>query len=855
MKNLLKYLIGLSVLLIPTFAFAQFTPSPDDLSIKILDQLFGGLFNNGNDVFGKGVLVFNGAILTIGGILAAYTLISGTLMTAHDGEMLGKKFSSVWIPIRYSVGTALVLPVLPGGYCIMSALVATCISFGVGLASSVWDAFMEHPTQSANVSFPTTGRAEIIKLAENAFTASVCVEAYKKFVNDSQQDNSVLGFSKYNFTKGIDKNGNYTYGYVGNESACGSITKPDAVKNVDSTIPDHTLTNVASTNPGYLGNLDNLFTSVDITPINTATATQTAALVESMNALAVQALADQNIKANGANYYSKIESAADTYIAGMQAAAKSIPQADVMNEKKYGWILAGAYFNNIVHSNDQLHKALGAYPNSKASKGLALHDIPSSDMANYMITEQVLKHSEEKKMVGSMSAIEDTSGNGDSGFGISAWLGNQMARLVSGVNLIDLKNDDRHPVIIVNEMGNRILGVWTAFYALTVATEVTATAVKDEAGTVVGQVLTVGGLVPASAVAGGVIAGINTSLKFIMAPITALLIVGFTCAYLIPMVPFIMWLGCIGGWVIQCVIALIVAPLWAIMHLHPNGDDATGRGGNGYSMLMGLILRPALLVFGFIASIAISSVLGELINKIYFQVFAFSGANVNGWLAFITMLAGTTIYAVIMFSFIKKTHSIMHVIPDEILKWIGGGSDALGNYAQSMGSGAERSGMAAAQAVGAGGLLGVGLRDASKGFQADVKMFKDGNKFKQLEEQKTAKLAEEAKANELNQSKIDGFNNDFGNEASDKKSMALGFDSPSPNNLKQQQLSSVYDAAIKSVKDTKGEAGVEQFQNAMIKSSQEDFEDHSYSALTAMDTISKAINKSGGGGGEGVSED
>lgn len=853
MKNLLKYLIGLSVLLIPGLAFAQFTPSPDDLSIKILDQLFGGLFNNGNDVFGKGVLVFNGAILTIGGILAAYTLISGTLMTAHDGEMLGKKFSSVWIPIRYSVGTALVLPVLPGGYCIMSALVATCISFGVGLASSVWDAFMEHPTQSANVSFPTTGRAEIIKLAENAFTASVCVEAYKKFVNDSQKDNSVLGFSKYNFTKGIDKNGNYVYGYSGNESACGSITKPDAVKNVDSKVPDHTLTNVASTNPGYLGNLDNLFTSVDITPINTATATQTASLVESMNALAVQALADQNIKSNGANYYSKIESAADTYIAGMQAAAKSIPQADVMNEKKYGWILAGAYFNNIVHSNDQLHKALGAYPNSKASKSLALHDIPSSDMANYMITEQVLKHSEEKKMVGSMSAIEDTSGNGDSGFGISAWLGNQMARLVSGVNLIDLKNDDRHPVIIVNEMGNRILGVWTAFYALTVATEVTATAVKDEAGTVVGQVLTVGGLVPASAVAGGVIAGINTSLKFIMAPITALLIVGFTCAYLIPMVPFIMWLGCIGGWVIQCVIAIIVAPLWAIMHLHPNGDDATGRGGNGYSMLMGLILRPALLVFGFIASIAISSVLGELINKIYFQVFAFSGANINGWLAFITMLAGTTIYAVIMFSFIKKTHSIMHVIPDEILKWIGGGSDALGNYAQSMGSGAEKSGMAAAQAMGAGGLLGVGLRDAAHGLREDKKMFSDGKKFKELNEQKAAMEAETAKATELNQSKIDGFNNDFGSEASDKKSMALGFDSPSPNNLKQQQLSSAYDAAIKSVKNISGDDGVEQFQNAMIKSSQEDFEDHSYSALKAMDIISKTINKSGEGP-EGRSE-
>ena len=44
-----------------------------------------------------GIKVFNGGCLIIGGILAAYTILAGTLNTAHDGEMLGKKFSSVWI--------------------------------------------------------------------------------------------------------------------------------------------------------------------------------------------------------------------------------------------------------------------------------------------------------------------------------------------------------------------------------------------------------------------------------------------------------------------------------------------------------------------------------------------------------------------------------------------------------------------------------------------------------------------------------------------------------------------------------------------------------------------------------------
>ena len=572
MKKLLKYLIGFTILALPALAFAQFDPPKNDISIKILDQLFGGLFNHGNDIFGQGTLVFNGAILTIGGILAAYTILAGTLGTAQDGEMLGKKYSSVWIPIRYSVGTALILPVLPGGYCVMSQLVASCISIGVGLAGTVWDSYLESPTQSANVSYPTTGRNEIIKLAENAFTASVCVNAYQTFIANSDP---VLGYKdKYVFKKGVDSLGNLTYGYGSGETAqrvCGSIVMANKAENVSATIPDHNLTNVNSTNTGYLGNLDNLFKPVDITPINTASVNETKKLAATMDALAIQAVADQNIAQNSNLYYQKIEAAADTFMKNMQTAAKSISQPKDTKDKDYGWILAGAYFNNIVHSNDQVHKALSSYPTSKASKNLAFGSISYEDMTSYLIADQVLSNSEENKMLGSANAKSDTIANGDSGFGISTWIGNKLASMVSGINLLELKNDTRHPVIIINEMGNRILEVWTGFFALTVATEVTATAIKDEAGTVVGQALSLGGVIPVSAGAGATIAAINTTLKFVMAPITALLIVGFTCAYLIPMIPFIMWLGCIGGWVIQCVIAIIVAPLWAVMHLHPNG--------------------------------------------------------------------------------------------------------------------------------------------------------------------------------------------------------------------------------------------------------------------------------------------
>ena len=848
MNKFFKYLLGLTILAVPSLAFAQFEPPPDDISVKILDQLFGGLFNGGNDMFGAGILVFNGAILTIGGILAAYTVLAGTLGTAHDGEMLGKKFSSVWIPIRYSVGTALVLPVLPGGYCMMSKLVAMVISIGIGIAGAVWDGFMENPTQQANISFPTTARAQVITLAENAFKASICVNGYQKFIDDNQtkeNDNSVLNFAKYKFSKSVDTDGNYAYGNNFNSTICGKIINPG----MDPVPATSTATNGASTNTGYLGPLDNLFKPVDTSSMITASRVQTATLVGLMDSLSTMALADPNIKNSGDAYYKEIVNAADKYMAGMQAAAKKISQPHEANEKKYGWILAGAYFNNIVLTNNEIHKSLENIPTSNASTSLTLSGMPSEDVAHYLISESVLKHNEIKQEIGSISSTSEESGGKDAS-GISTWIGNQLARLVSGINLVELKNDSRHPVIIVNEMGTRILGVWTGFMILTTATDVAAQMAEKESGTVVGQLVTVGGLVPLEAGAAGVTATINNILKFIMAPITALLVVGFVCAYLIPMIPFIMWLGAVGGWLIQCIIAIIVGPLWAVMHLHPNGDDLTGHGGNGYSMLMGLLLRPALLIFGFIASIAVSSVMGEFINKIYFQVFVFSGANVNGFMAFLTMLAGTTIYAVIMFSFIKKTHSIMHVIPDEIMKWVGGGSDAVGNYAQSMGEGAERSGMGAAAAVGSGGLLGVGLRDAKQNLKQDYKDIKSKINTDKLEKAKALNSEKEAQTQNANKALGDSFNAKHGENASEKRTNALGFDFPKEGtdvtSQKQQTEFNAYNKAMDSISESPaGAAGVESFQNQMFKSKDKNHDEFGGVASDAIKNISASIISGG----------
>src|SRR6185312_160359 len=95
-----------------------FTPAPNDLSVRYLSDIFGVvdgvLHGTGTQIVGTIFGVFNSAVLALGSIIIMYVLLVGTLNTAHEGELLGKKWSSVWVPVRSAVGFSLLLPKASG---------------------------------------------------------------------------------------------------------------------------------------------------------------------------------------------------------------------------------------------------------------------------------------------------------------------------------------------------------------------------------------------------------------------------------------------------------------------------------------------------------------------------------------------------------------------------------------------------------------------------------------------------------------------------------------------------------------------------------------------------------------------
>ena len=145
-----KIALGLLALLFPFCAYAStsngslsFAPPPSDVSVIFLGNIFGIvdgiLHGTGSQIMGTMFGVFNSAVLALGGIVIMYTLIVSTMNTAQEGQMLGQKWSSIWIPLRSTLGLALLIP-KASGYCLMQIFVMWVVVQGVGAADKVWSA-------------------------------------------------------------------------------------------------------------------------------------------------------------------------------------------------------------------------------------------------------------------------------------------------------------------------------------------------------------------------------------------------------------------------------------------------------------------------------------------------------------------------------------------------------------------------------------------------------------------------------------------------------------------------------------------------------------------------------------------
>ena len=663
--GLAPYLLGLLAMLVPGFAFAQFTVDDSDLSKRmIIDPLFPELSGaGGTSPFAGAVGAFNSALLIVAGILVAYTLIAGTLSTAHDGEMLGKKWSSIWVPIRTTLGAAAIFPTI-GGFSVIQAVVVWLALQGVGIANTAVGAWAINPLAGSEFVPPSEIR-QLEQTAAAMFETHVCrasiaqehaqisanggaghLGAVGINVNDwlaTKQPLESTSFSGWNLVTPM-------------QFSCGTVllTKPSAKDFPADSQSDATRNLV---NPHEVAKA-----------VFPAHQQALQAMDGRMSALADRFIArTAHGDAGGltsAELTAEVKSAAQAYADTIaQAAAGEIAKLQSDDFKAAltndGWVMLGAYFMKISHALDSVKAAVGRTADVRVNRAIPEH---------FYSTRLLMAEA------GQFSEAVVTPGAHTVGGERRSKLWDKVLSLVLEAGRdVDPNGMSGHPVIAAKNTGESMKTWSSAVYAV-------ATVGVGAAGILAGNVAGKG--------AGSDIAFLGM-VELIALPLfsitTMMLLAGILAADVVPMIPFVLWFGVVLAWTILLVEAVIAAPLWAVAHLAPDGDGVVGRGGQGYMLVLSLTLRPVLMVLGFLSAVTLLGVLGEFLNSTFANVFRMNVMQDNGaWGGLWSTIAGVLMYALLMGGMFMALFSLIHKIPDSVLRWIGGGDNMLGQTATPM---------------------------------------------------------------------------------------------------------------------------------------------------------------------------
>lgn len=182
--------------------------------------------------------------------------------------------------------------------------------------------------------------------------------------------------------------------------------------------------------------------------------------------------------------------------------------------------------------------------------------------------------------------------------------------------------------------------------------------------------------------------GLLTSTAFI--GLTA----GAVLFYVLPFLPFVYFFFAIATWLKSIFEAMVGVPLWALAHLRIDGDGMSGEGASGgYFLILEIMLRPIMIVFGLIAAVVIFAAEARILNFIWDLMIANVGGTATSEtdVAFVfntTLNRGiidqffyTVFYAIMIYLMATPCFKMIDEIPKNIMRWIGASVSSFGDTA------------------------------------------------------------------------------------------------------------------------------------------------------------------------------
>lgn len=625
-----------------------------DGSKQILDAFLG----KGWDAWGQGLggsqaaelmlqlfSVFNLVALAVISALFVWVSAIAVAGTAHEGVPFGKRYSSLWMPVRFVGAMGALAPIFKGLSLFQVAILA-CIGFSINLGNYVWelgtDYFVEHGGQMS-VQAPPQNVSHYAAITNGALE-SLTLQYY---MSERRGLNVSPGGAWQYSGNWFQSGGEYTFIFSGN---AGSIS-------------------VSCVNEG-----DALCRG----KVNAV-----GAAISSLSAVARE-LANPDTPASAIParaLYDAADQVNEAILSSLQEYARQGQLQSKLGEfqewaARYGWIMAGSSYWSVAWINQEVREAMYSgiayspheYTESELHaqmRGLQDYEAVRERVANYIKTAYSIRR--EIPRAASTPAVTDEGRAFDE---IINWLRSTLNQLVSG-NILPVaveKLSSQDPILAVSNVGDYLIGTaWGLASALGV---VDVTHALGKALPLVGKA----------------VPNLDKYISFALFSVfLPLLLYGLALAYYLPAIPFIRWISALVGWIILIVEALVAAPLWLCAHALPEGDGAAGQHGRrGYILLLGIVIRPPLMVTGFFAAILLMNVLGRLVGA-GFELFIAGTAQtriigITGTFAMLVILGIVVIMAA------NKFFSLIHYLPEHVTNWIGQQFHSLGEKEDQAGA-------------------------------------------------------------------------------------------------------------------------------------------------------------------------
>lgn len=615
-------------------------------------------------------------------LVLSYQVVVGTAETAHQGELLGKKWHTMWSIPRVCYGFAALAPVVKG-FCLLQVLVVSVVVLSCNVGNSMWSSFVSGLAAPHGITPPAPATSEVVY---KAFKTETCFAGWQALQENTgagkpawpgktQTETSFIYHPISTFYKAMS-----TLASGDSDSVTGGVTQAQTL-----TAWDFGPCGVATiTNPAGASDAAGQLAKAQISAYE--------ALLKGLQPVAEAVIKAGISGTDGTNFRGGMDSLSDlgdaknTYDTALGDAVTSfvddVRSSDMSDfqtaAQSAGWASAGAYYMTIARTNTLI---------ATIAKNLPAMSYQASDIVGQqakIFQEKVAPLSTAADEVwhefvlpgGSANLTRAASANASTTGGAAALMkdiGSPDSYLQKAFLSASLSGDDDTYDALQDtvNLGNYLVDAGEVGLGVAVASPAL-------------------NLVPGGkAVLAGVEA-VKSSIGEDMAwagkaALLAVLMAGIYDAFILPMLPYLHFFFATISVLILAVEGVIAAPIWAFMHVRMDGDELfTGAQSPGYKILFSLFFRIPLTIFGLFFSLLIFDAAIWLQHKTIWP--AMQAATADATFG----LVGTAVYIVVCtgmtYAIANRSFTMITAVPDRVTRWFGGESAASGDEGHTVNS-------------------------------------------------------------------------------------------------------------------------------------------------------------------------